>query len=71
METKKTAENYLPEFGRRAKLGLAILAGYFTGYYLSGLNEQYQSGLFAGGFAVGLLVVQGLFRLYAVFRNKA
>jgi hypothetical protein len=63
MQNKKSAENYLPEFIRRSKLGLAIIAGYFLGHHLSGLNEQYSSGLFIGGFAVGLLAVQGLFRL--------
>jgi hypothetical protein len=63
MQNKKSAGNYLPEFIRRTRMGLAILAGYFSGHYLSELNEQYQSALFIGGFAVGLLTVQGLFRL--------
>jgi hypothetical protein len=63
MSNKKNDENYLPEFIRRSKVGFAIIAGYFSGLYCSGLNEQYQSGLFILGFAFGLLAVQGLFRL--------
>jgi len=65
MQNRKSANHYLPEFIRRAKTGAAIIAGYFLGRYLSELNEQYQSILFIGGFAVGLLAVQGLFRLSA------
>jgi hypothetical protein len=70
MQNKKYADTYLPEFIRRGKLGIAIIAGYFSGRYLSELNEQYRSALFIGGFTLGLIIFQGAFHIYGVMTNK-
>jgi hypothetical protein len=62
--------NYGIEFVKRLRIGSALLAGFFLGQYLAGLNGEWDSGYFVFGFLAGVLVVQGAFWIWDRIRKR-
>jgi hypothetical protein len=58
------------EFGKRLRIALAILAGYGCGRLAAGYSDQHPSEYFSAGFLLGVVVTQGLLRIFAGYLAK-
>lgn len=54
----------MQEFMKRIRIAIAIMVGYVLGRVASEYAAVHQPEVFSGGFLMGVLVTQGLFKLW-------
>lgn len=69
MKRANLGKSALTEFGKRLRIGLALVVGSLTGQWLAGHVEQHASEFFSGGFLFGVIVSQYLFKLYDAYKK--
>lgn len=71
MKQANLGKSALTEFGKRLRIGLAVVVGALTGQWLAGHVEHHVSEFFSGGFLFGVIVSQYLFKLYDAYKKPS
>jgi hypothetical protein len=61
----------MQEFIKRLRIGLSLVIGFFTGKHLAVEIGHHASEFFIGGFMMGFIVSQSLFKLYDSFTRPS